>query len=127
MEPRCSLCDMKMRPDDELLQKQALVKGCRNCDYGRKGWSDETVTEQADHHTVAVQVWADVDAGIADTVRYLNTIPSVRTKASCQGTSTYAPYVMVTWETEEARRVLEAEFVFELLDDQYQTAYVHPK
>ena len=35
--------------------------------------------------TVPVQVWGDVNEGIAETVKYLNTIPGVRTYASCQG------------------------------------------
>ena len=38
------------------------------------------------HNEVPVLVWADIDENIADFVRYLNTIPGVRTDASCQGT-----------------------------------------
>jgi hypothetical protein len=34
------------------------------------------------HKTRPVQVWADVDLGIADMVVYLNTIPGVRTEAT---------------------------------------------
>lgn len=38
------------------------------------------------HKTKLIQVWIEVDLGIADLVGYLNTIPGVRTHASCQGT-----------------------------------------
>jgi len=38
------------------------------------------------HKTIPIQVWVDVDEGIADMVLYLNTIPGVRTHACCQGT-----------------------------------------
>jgi tRNA(Phe) wybutosine-synthesizing methylase Tyw3 len=38
------------------------------------------------HETIPVQVWADIDVGIADLVKLLNKIPGVRTFASCQGT-----------------------------------------
>jgi hypothetical protein len=87
---------------------------------------DPTI-EQADHVTEPVQVWVDVDKGIASLVRYLNTIPGVRTCASCQGTSSYRPYVMVSWESEEARQRLSAEFDFNCLEDCHQLAYVHIK
>lgn len=55
------------------------------------------------HETRAVRVWADVDLGVADMVEYLNTIPGVRTMASCQGTigeggpHPYRAQVMATW------------------------------
>jgi hypothetical protein len=67
------------------------------------------------HQTVAIQVWADVDGGIADTVAYLNTIEGVRTHASCEGTigeggpEPYRAYVMASWPPEVADR-LKAEF-----------------
>jgi hypothetical protein len=54
-----------------------------------------------EHKTVPVLVWADVDEGIADVVRYLNTIPGVRTYVSCQGLlgtggpEPYGPQVMI--------------------------------
>ena len=38
------------------------------------------------HRTVPVKVWVNVDAGIANMVCYLNTIPGVCTLASCQRT-----------------------------------------
>lgn len=49
------------------------------------------------HDTVPVQVWVEVDTGVADMVRDLNAIPGVRTFASCQGGNTYGPYVMTYW------------------------------
>jgi hypothetical protein len=66
------------------------------------------------HKTVPVQVWADVDEGIADFVRHLNAIPGVRTHACCQGTigeggaAPYEAYVSVSWWSEDARRALHA-------------------
>ena len=68
------------------------------------------------HKTRAVQVWADVDEGIADLVAYLNTIPGVRTFASCQGTieeggaEPYRPYVMVAWSEAATLARLQTEF-----------------
>lgn len=56
------------------------------------------------HRTRAVQVWIDVDEGIADLVETLNTIDGLRTLASCQGSigeggpEPYGPYVMVCWD-----------------------------
>ncbi len=66
------------------------------------------------HRTVPVQVWADIDEGIADLVRYLNTIPGVRTDASCEGTPKYKPYVMARWPEEIEPRLRE-EFEVETL------------
>ena len=65
------------------------------------------------HETIPVQVWADVDVGVADLVRRLNAIPGVRTHASCQGTigeggaEPYEAHVMVSWWTDEARVAME--------------------
>ena len=67
------------------------------------------------HETRPVQVWVDADLGIADLVEYLNTIPGVRTNASCQGTigeggpHPYRAHVMCTW-TDEALSRLMREF-----------------
>lgn len=74
----------------------------------------QSKTTRPVHRTVPVQVWADVDEGVANFVRHLNTLPGVRTYASCQGTigeggpEPYPAFVMVGWENEEARRSLEA-------------------
>ncbi len=65
------------------------------------------------HRTVPIQVWADVDEGIADFVRLLNMMPGVRTHSSCQGTlgeggaEPYPPFVSVSWLDDAAREVLE--------------------
>jgi hypothetical protein len=80
------------------------------------------------HETVAVQVWADIDKPIAEAVRYLNTIPDVRTFASCQGSETgpapYRAYVMVGWSTAVARDRLAKEF--ELKEEGEGWGYVYP-
>ncbi len=58
------------------------------------------------HKTKPVQVWIDVDVGIADFVEALQAIPGVRTEASCQGTlgeggaSPYPANVLVSWTGE---------------------------
>jgi Holliday junction resolvase RusA-like endonuclease len=81
------------------------------------------------HKTIPVQVWADIDTEIAEAVRYLNTIPDVRTHASCQGSDTgpapYKAYVMVGWGTEEARNRLGREFG--LKEEGEGWGYVYPK
>jgi hypothetical protein len=65
------------------------------------------------HETIPVQVWADVDVGIAEVVRQLNTIPGVRTHTSCQGTiggggpAPYEAFVHVSWSNPAARAALE--------------------
>jgi hypothetical protein len=82
------------------------------------------------HETRAVQVWADIDVGIADTVVYLNTIPGVRTFASCQGTlgeggpQPYRAQVMASWPAEAAEK-LEAQFDITVLGDNW--GYIHPR
>lgn len=75
-------------------------------------------------------MWVDVDVGIADLVLYLNSIPSVRTMASCQGSlgeggaDPYGPYVMARWSPESFAR-LSAEFEVELLGEHW--GYVRPR
>jgi hypothetical protein len=82
------------------------------------------------HKTVPVQVWVDIDSGIAEMVRYLNTIPGVRTHASCQGTigeggaAPYRPQVMVTWSDEVLER-LRREFDVTMEGDHF--GYLHPR
>jgi len=82
------------------------------------------------HKTVPLKVWADVDEGIAPLVRYLNTIPGVRTLASCQGTigeggpNPYRAQVMAQW-TAEAGKLLAEQFDITLLGDNW--GYVHPR
>lgn len=91
-----------------------------------------------DHKTIPVQVWADIDIGIASMVTYLNTIPGVRTMASCQGTigeggpHPYRPQVMVTWDTDETLKRLLDEFEYSGADDPEHSienhwGYLHPR
>ena len=67
------------------------------------------------HKQIPIQVWVDVDEGVAEMVKYLNTIPGVRTHASCQGTigeggpAPYPAQVMATW-TQETFSRLRSEF-----------------
>lgn len=83
------------------------------------------------HETVPVQVWADIDIGIADVVRRLNEIPGVRTHASCQGTlgeagaEPYRPHVMVSWNIPEAFETIKAEF--DISDRHEAHCLVHPR
>ncbi len=75
-------------------------------------------------------VWVDVDLGIAGLVELLNTIPGVRTFASCQGTigeggpEPYRAQVMATW-TDEAEVRLRRDFDLTILGDHW--GYVHPR
>lgn len=83
------------------------------------------------HETIAVKVWADVDIGIAGTVRRLNKIHGARTHASCQGTideggaEPYPPYVMVSWNSAEAFERIKSEF--DVSDIHSSHCLVHPR
>lgn len=83
-----------------------------------------------EHKTVPVQVWADVDEGIAPLVQYLNTIPGIRTHASCQGTigeggaEPYGPYVLVSYQSKEAESRVWNEF--DCTAVAMNTVYIHP-
>lgn len=87
------------------------------------------------HKTVPIQVWVDVDEGIVDMVRYLNTIPGVRTFASCEGNlspglasgrvPSYRPQVGVTWEDDATFERLASEFDTSELADHW--GYLHPR
>lgn len=90
------------------------------------------------HQTIPVQVWVDVDVGIAECVRYLNTIPGVRTYASCQGcigelsdedkadgAEEYRAYVMVSWNDEETLRLLQADYDVDVQGEAW--GKVHPR
>lgn len=85
---------------------------------------------EGNHKTIPVQVWADIDEGNAETVIYLNTIPGVRTFASCQGTideggpHPYRAQVGCTW-TDEAYTRLVSEFDITMEGDHW--GYVHPR
>ena len=85
---------------------------------------------ESGHVTVPVQVWVDVDEGIADFVRRLQLLPGIRTHTSCQGSRTYGPYVMASWIV-DARAELEREgctFDVEGVDDGFDGwGYIHPR
>jgi len=59
------------------------------------------------HATEPVLVWVDIDKEIVPVVKYLNSIPGVRTHASCQGTigeggpNPYRAQVMTSWPSQE--------------------------
>jgi hypothetical protein len=77
------------------------------------------------HESVRMLVWAEIDSGIADAVRYLMELPGVMTHTSCEGGENYRPYVMVTWEDEAARaRIVEH---FDLTEEGNHWAYAHPR
>ncbi len=96
---------------------------------GSTGRACLTVPE-GNHKQISIQVWIDVDEGIAEAVLYLNTIPGVRTHASCQGTigeggpNPYRPQVMVTWDRPEAFDRLKSEFDMSNISEGW--CYVHP-
>jgi hypothetical protein len=82
------------------------------------------------HNTKPIQVWVDVDCGIADDVVWLNAISGVRTFASCQGTigeggpHPYRAQIM-TWWPEEVTALIEGRF--EIGERGTGWAYLHPK
>lgn len=82
------------------------------------------------HKTIRVQVWANVDEGIADLVLYLNTIEGVTTCASCQGTigeggpAPYRAHVMADWPKEVEPRLLEE---FDITFEGECWGYIHPR
>lgn len=88
------------------------------------------MSDSLPHKTREVWVIADVDEGIAAMVAYLQTIPGVRTSASCQGTlgeggpNPYRPQVMATWPKDTEARLL-AEFDVTLLGEHW--GYLHPR
>jgi hypothetical protein len=74
------------------------------------------------HQTTPLQVWADIDVGIADLVRALNVISGVRTYSSCQGTlgegghKPYAAYVTVSWSDADGLARIQELCVVEVHD-----------
>jgi hypothetical protein len=86
--------------------------------------------DRPSHRTIPVEVWADVDEGIAPFVRLLNTIDGVRTHSACQGSigeggaMPYPAFVTVSWWTERAReRLLE----LGLIEDGKAHGTVYPR
>ena len=86
--------------------------------------------EREPHKTRPVWVLVEADLGIADLVEYLQTIPGVRTIASCQGTieeggpHPFPPQVMASWAS-DVRARLDAEFDVTELGECW--GYIHPK
>ena len=84
---------------------------------------------EGNHKTVPIQVWVDVDEGVVDLVVYLNTLPGVRTLASCQGTvgeggaNPYSAQVMVAWDTDETFRRIASDFDISEVGNHW--CYVH--
>lgn len=85
---------------------------------------DPQTTPQHKHKQIPIQIWADVDEGIADFVKWLNTLSGIRTHASCQGTATHGPQVMISWEDEKAFEQIKD---YPLSDGGDHWAYIHPK
>src|SRR5580704_5658815 len=65
---------------------------------------------RAPHETVPIRCVIDIDKRIAPLVEYLNTLPGVRTDASCEGGLCYGPQVMVSWLTPDAFDFLSANY-----------------
>lgn len=84
------------------------------------------------HKQITISIPVDVDEGIAWLVMYLNTIPGVRTHASCQGTlgegglHPYRPQVMVTWAHRAVLKRLQREFDVTKIS-RHGWGYVHPR
>jgi hypothetical protein len=77
---------------------------------------------------VPVLVWVDVDIGVAKWVRLLNSLPGVRTFASCQGTESYCAYIMVSFVDDKARARIERDFILEDVGmGNSNTFHAHPK
>lgn len=82
------------------------------------------------HETQPVWVWVDVDCGIAEAVAWLNTIPGVRTFASCQGTigeggpNPYRAQIMAWWPEEATKLIMER---FDIGEHGNGWTYIHPK
>ena len=81
------------------------------------------------HKTRPVQVWADVDLGIADMVVYLNTIPGVRTEATSGDDRRGRPGALsrsglTIWPAEVFER-LKTEFDITILGENW--GYLHPR
>jgi tRNA(Phe) wybutosine-synthesizing methylase Tyw3 len=79
------------------------------------------------HVTTPIRVRVDVDTGIVALVRRLNRMRGVRTHASCQGTKTMRPYVMVSWRNERVLTRLRSRFDILMPAHSNGTwGYVHP-
>ncbi len=81
------------------------------------------------HKTLPVKVVVDIDEGIAPMVIHMNTIPGIRTLASCQGTigeggaEPYGPQVMFTWDNLDALAGIKQFYDFKRLGPALGYAY----
>jgi len=82
------------------------------------------------HKTIPIQIWADIDEGIADIVRYLNTLPGVRTHASCQGTIgeggpvPYRSHVVASWSEDALDQLV---LKFDIVHHGENWGYLYPR
>jgi hypothetical protein len=80
------------------------------------------------HNPIRMLVWAKIDSGIAEHVRYLMELPGVLTHTSCEGGGCLPElraYVMVTWDDDEARaRIVER---YDLTEEGDHWGYARPR
>ena len=93
--------------------------------------SEEGEEVMSVHLTRQIKVTVNVDEGIADFVEYLQTIPGVRTHASCQGSigeggaEPYSAYVRASWDDTAFLLLLaDKNIVVQVLGDHHGT--LHP-
>jgi len=83
------------------------------------------------HKTRPVKVWVDIDLDIVSMVECINTMPGIRTHASCQGSIgeggpwPYDPYVEVSWQNEAALKSLKARYEVEVVGENW--GHAHPR
>ena len=82
------------------------------------------------HKTKPLKVWVDIDVGIYEIVKYLNTIKGVQTFSSCQGTlkeggnAPYNPYVMIYCPPNKMKLI---EKLYKIGQKGDGWMYIHPK
>lgn len=82
------------------------------------------------HKTIPIQVWVDIDEGIAEDVVWLNSLAGVRTFASCQGTigeggADPYPAEIMAWWPREHEEAIRARFDFNRAGTGW--TYLHPR
>lgn len=77
------------------------------------------------HKPVLMKVWTKVDKGIAEDVRNLSEMIGVLTHSSCEGDFGVGAYVSVTWDDDDARARIAAEYDLSQEGDHW--AYAHPR
>lgn len=82
------------------------------------------------HKTKPLKVWIDIDLGIYESVKLLNTIEGIRTFSSCQGTigeggsHPHKPYIMIYCPKSKLKVVKKS---FDISKKMNGWIYVHPK